>query len=46
MKLILFGTGMAAKKLIQYQLRKENEITAVIDNDSQKWGGGDSVHIL
>lgn len=39
MRLVLFGTGMAANKLMKYSLRKENQIIAVVDNDSQKWGG-------
>lgn len=38
MRLILFGTGMAASKLINYRLRPEHKIIAVVDNDSQKWG--------
>lgn len=38
MRLVLFGTGMAANKLMKYSLRKENQIIAVVDNDSQKWG--------
>lgn len=39
MRLVFFGTGMAANKLMKYSLRKENQIIAVVDNDSQKWGG-------
>ena len=39
MRLVLFGTGMAANKLMKYSLRKENQIIAVVDKDYQKWGG-------
>lgn len=38
MKWILFGTGMASQKLMNYPLRPGKEIIAVVDNNSQKWG--------
>ena len=39
MRLVLFGTGMAANKRMKYSLRKGNQIIAVVDNGSHKWGG-------
>lgn len=46
MRLVLFGTGMAANKLMKYSLRKENQIIAVVDNDSQKWGGKCGTYVI
>ena len=46
MRLVLFGTGMAANKLMKYSLRKENQIIAVGDNNSQKRGGKCGTYVI
>lgn len=46
MRLVLFGTGMAANKLMKYSLRKENQIIAVVDNNSQKIGGKCGTYVI
>ena len=38
MRIIVFGTGMVAQKLLVYPLRSEHEIVAVVDNNQEKWG--------
>lgn len=46
MKLVLFGTGMAACRLMSYKLRQEHEIVAVVDNNRKKWGEDFSGYII
>lgn len=46
MKLVLFGTGMAACRLMNYKLRQEHEIVAVVDNNRKKWGEDFSGYII
>lgn len=38
MKWILFGTGMASRKLMSYALQPGEKIVAVVDNNSQNGG--------
>lgn len=38
MKIVLFGTDMASRKLMEYELRSEHEILSVVDNNKDKWG--------
>lgn len=38
MRIVVFGTGMSAKKLLSYPLRLKHEIVAVVDNNQEKWG--------
>lgn len=38
MKIILFGTGMAARRLMTYPLRREHSLIAVVDNNADKRG--------
>ena len=38
MKIVVFGSGMVARKLLAYPVKKEHTILYVCDNDSTKWG--------
>ena len=38
MKIIIFGTGMVARRLMSYPLRPEHSILGICDNNSEKWG--------
>ena len=38
MDIVIFGSGMVAKKLLSYPLRKGNRIVGIYDNNKEKWG--------
>ena len=46
MNIILFGTGMAARRLLGYPLRREHAIIAVVDNNEAKWGTDFCGHLI
>ena len=38
MNIVIFGSGMVARKLLSYPLRKEHKILYICDNNKNVWG--------